>query len=72
MVLESEHALSIAKVLWVLYNGYHMFSLEAKREICEILFDDIFFKYNKTIIIVIDLDYFCTGVGMLDTYFTTY
>ena len=44
MVLGSDHALCIAKVLWVLYNTYHMFSLDAKLEICEILFDEMFFK----------------------------
>ena len=30
MVLDSEHALCIAKVLWLIYNAYHMFSLESR------------------------------------------
>lgn len=44
LVIEQEHALSIAKCLCMIYNNFQIFMAEFTKELCGYLFSSIFFK----------------------------
>lgn len=44
MVLESEHSIAISKCLQVLYNHFHLLPSDPKKELCDYLFGETFFK----------------------------
>ncbi|KAM3134242.1 hypothetical protein pb186bvf_013662 [Paramecium bursaria] len=52
----SEHDISIAKCIWMLYNNYSIFPWDFKRALCEMFFDKIaikvFLHWSKTVRIV--------------------
>ncbi|CAK68692.1 unnamed protein product (macronuclear) [Paramecium tetraurelia] len=44
IIIESEHAINIAKCVWLIYNIYPLFSMDFKKDICEFLFEKAVFK----------------------------
>ncbi|CAD8121154.1 unnamed protein product [Paramecium sonneborni] len=44
IIIDSEHAMSIAKCVWLIYNIYPLFSIDFKKDICEFLFEKAVFK----------------------------
>ena len=60
MIIDGEHAISIAKVLWMVYNNFNLFAgniidfihtllidiflVDVKHFLCEYLLNDVFFK----------------------------
>mmetsp|Transcript_7043 Transcript_7043/g.6293 ORF Transcript_7043/g.6293 Transcript_7043/m.6293 type:complete len:98 (-) Transcript_7043:1158-1451(-) len=44
MVLEGDHALNIAKVLWMIYNNFNIFSFSIKEKLIEFLLTRNFFR----------------------------
>lgn len=52
----SEHDISIAKCIWMLYNNYSIFPWDFKRALCEMFFDKVaikvFLHWSKTVRIV--------------------
>ncbi|CAD8201359.1 unnamed protein product [Paramecium octaurelia] len=44
IIIDSEHAINIAKCVWLIYNIYPLFPIDFKKDICEFIFEKAVFK----------------------------
>ncbi|CAD8122112.1 unnamed protein product [Paramecium sonneborni] len=53
IIIDSEHAICIAKCLWFIYNIYTLLSMDFKKDLCEFIFEKAVFKlflhWSKTV-----------------------
>ncbi|KAL4468703.1 hypothetical protein ABPG74_005206 [Tetrahymena malaccensis] len=43
-VLDQDHSICLARVIWVIYNNFTLFPPDFQKEICEYLFSNLFFR----------------------------
>ncbi|KAL4500572.1 hypothetical protein ABPG72_002996 [Tetrahymena utriculariae] len=43
-VLDQDHSVCLARVIWVIYNNFTLFPPDFQKEICEYLFSNLFFR----------------------------
>ncbi|CAD8109935.1 unnamed protein product [Paramecium primaurelia] len=53
IIIDSEHAICIAKCMWFIYNIYPLLSMDFKKDLCEFIFEKAVFKlflhWSKTV-----------------------